>query len=467
MVSEDHLDLHLHPSGWRLDLHNLLKPILERLGRMLVVAEPCLGIGGFGELMRVGGGKYEQVDACDADENLSFFYKRRAVLIGEHREDSPYSDATFGEKGRLELHPIKKLKDCDGVVTGPPCQGYSPCGKKLGAGDERSGLLDVVLSHIEEGGQRGSLLFFTLENSGYIAYRRNGDEPVAEKIVCRLRISLPHFIVERCLVELNEYYPHSRKRCWIRGVRIDMLGSAMSVPPPLPRLPSGRVGLMGVLDLKAPSISSTEEISGTRNRANLEHYNALIREHCASSAPVDVVAFDLCRKKDGKFGSNIYLDHVPALRTRGREIFVSSVADANEPIQRRHIFRQITDGERWELVGHQPAYVACCTALEGAKWTGNSYPIPMLAVVIIPILEALAASGKVQSDGIKRLSRDELEALAAKREKERMRNYSLKQPLTIRTATLTTLMTILTTLFITMLFQTSYSSYQAKPKPDA
>ena len=91
---------------------------------------------------------------------------------------------------------------------------------------------------------------------------------------------------------------------------------------------------------------------------------------------------------------------------------VVSVADIEKPVHERRVWRFLTEAERWTLIGHKPEYSTCTGKTAGRKLTGNSFPVPMLAAVVIPMLEAVAQSRVLSPEGIKCLKEEELRKLS-------------------------------------------------------
>ena len=105
-------------------------------------------------------------------------------------------------------------------------------------------------------------------------------------------------------------------------------------------------------------------------------------------------------------------DVVLPLRVRGADILIISVTDVDLPLRDRRVIRCLTEGERCELIGHRPVYSTCCGKMLGRKLTWNSYPVPMLAAMIVPALQQVGASDALHPEGPRRMTRKQLHDLA-------------------------------------------------------
>ena len=86
-------------------------------------------------------------------------------------------------------------------------------------------------------------------------------------------------------------------------------------------------------------------------------------------------------------------DMIPTIRVRGPDYFLLSTEDLHLPWYRKRICRYLAESERFALQGHP---VEAVNAMSGKtiarKATGNAYAVPMLAQVLLPMLNQIALS---------------------------------------------------------------------------
>ena len=97
--------------------------------------------------------------------------------------------------------------DVEVLVAGPPCQPWSPVGKKGGEYDDRSLVYLQVISMIVHYAHKGSLLFFLVENSSLLA-----KSAFLRDVMQYLSAALPWFVVDYVKQDLQAVFPHSRSQ---------------------------------------------------------------------------------------------------------------------------------------------------------------------------------------------------------------------------------------------------------------
>ena len=104
----------------------------------------------------------------------------------------------------------------------------------------------------------------------------NGSPPYGQRVVDRLTKALPFFLIDSIEVHLSPWLPHNRTRRCIRGARLDVLGGAAGLPPPLPRVGDGPPLRLGdLLDFSLPSIRRSQ-ITSVTQKENLFEYEEKI-----------------------------------------------------------------------------------------------------------------------------------------------------------------------------------------------
>ena len=97
---------------------------------------------------------------------------------------------------------------------------------------------------------------FLIENSDGILSSCGGAETSFGMAILReLRDRLSGWIIDIVVIQLADFWPLSRTRAWLRGVRADLLKNRTdALPRPLCRLPGPSFQLIDFLDKSAPNI---------------------------------------------------------------------------------------------------------------------------------------------------------------------------------------------------------------------
>jgi hypothetical protein len=163
--------------GLRDWLKAWLRPC-QAMSRPLRIAEPFIGIGGYGELMRVCEIDYEPKNVYDIQDKLAQYYSHMSGLSGRD-----FKHFKFGAAGDVLKVRMEDLDDVDGVVCGPPCLRWGGNGKRQGCSDPRSDCYMRVVQWCVCLAKKGCLMFFALENSVNIMKKVHGEECMAS-ITC-------------------------------------------------------------------------------------------------------------------------------------------------------------------------------------------------------------------------------------------------------------------------------------------
>ena len=177
------------------------------------MCEPCAGISAWKSICDELGMEWCGNHVYEIDPALGRFWRRR---LQENKNDHQ-RQIQLDEKGDITVLSIEGLTgDVEAIVSGPPCQPWSPSGKQLGEYDERSVVFLQVQSMICHYAHRGSLLFFLIENSSRLA-----KTAFLREALEYFRAAIPWFVVDYVVQDLRSMFPHSRTRVWIRGLRRD------------------------------------------------------------------------------------------------------------------------------------------------------------------------------------------------------------------------------------------------------
>ena len=344
-------------------------------------------------MMGLAGITHEAVNVFDVEADLKHYHE----MLHEALDDKSLNpdSASWGPiHGDLLQVPLDALEPCDGLVSGPPCTPWANNGKRLGSADPRAAVFERIVEWVEHLALQG-MWFFLLENSTNIAAKISKEEiPFALKIKSRLEARLPDWVIDLSRSSLESFLPVRRSRCWLRGMRRDMLPMSQSIPAPLTRIGTGPVALEHLLD---PCIENCriEAMTTTKQRDNtafrIKEIFAMVEANPSHHHRIAV--FDPHRAPEKKWKSPVHYDVVPVLRTMGPPYFVISLWDLDKPTHEKAFFRFLTVGERYVLQGHRAEYSSFAkTPRHALKMTGNAYAVPMLTAVLAPMLEVTGQS---------------------------------------------------------------------------
>ncbi|NMM29225.1 MAG: DNA cytosine methyltransferase [Glaciimonas sp.] len=158
------------------------------------------GCGGFGLGAKLAG--FNVVVAVDIDETLQSAYKR----------NFPNTNVVNGDLSKLDGNDWKLLlagQEIDGVIGGPPCQGYSRMGKG-DVNDPRRSLLRYFFNTVNIISPK----FFVMENVEGLLDEKNSDE-----LYGAIKLADPKYVVlDPFIVDASKYgAPTKRKRVVVIG----------------------------------------------------------------------------------------------------------------------------------------------------------------------------------------------------------------------------------------------------------
>ena len=222
-------------------------------GSKLKLTEVCFGLGGFDKFCEIMGWDTTLVNSMDIDEQLGKFFLNLASM-GDKRAIKIANSVPFGKHvGNMLKVNLGELLDSDLLSAGGPCQGWAGHGASKGLSDPRSYVSLLLVEWIVELANRDPCLLkaIFLENSSNITRAGSGIRFQAKHITAMelvrdgLRARVPHFSFEHVIVNSEDDNGHVRGRCWIRGVRGDLLmdGELLKpIPQPL-TIPLGSRGV--------------------------------------------------------------------------------------------------------------------------------------------------------------------------------------------------------------------------------
>lgn len=242
------------------------------------------GGGGFSTGFEQGG--FEVLAGVDEDEDsLDTFDKNH---------DAPSYNIDLSEVDSEELlHRVGVDKsEIDGVIGGPPCQGFSQAGDR-NPDDERNKLVKNYFSII------GELKpdFFVMENVRAITYDRNSH--IIEYI--EERLNKTDYSYEYDVLNAADYgVPQTRKRIFILG----MLNEEPMLPDPENKGEDNWIGVSDVIDVPDGQIVSSygtqETLRGERNTRDIDQPSYTLR---ATRCLIDIIPDDYRPPEDGDIPS--------------------------------------------------------------------------------------------------------------------------------------------------------------------
>ena len=372
------------------------------LSRPLRVCEPCVGIGGLRRLILACGGQYEATAAYDVDMALGAFYsslqKHEPSAAGEN-----LAKVHIGPlQGDILNCSLLQMETCEALVGGPPCQPWSASGEKAGCEDARADVMDQTINMVIEQAWRGQLCIVVIENSSLLL-----TSPFLAEIMRRLEISVPFFRWEVCKSDLSQIFPHSRERCWLRGMRRDAM-LASELPAPLQREDlEGHIPLQSLLDT---GVQPLNPIKLSKNQqCNLVAYMEQIRIDAAKGGAGQIALFEVDRSPLKAFGTKMMYDRCMALRTTGPPIFMVMTSEVDKPWSEHTLHRYLSLEERCKVQGHE-ARLALHFPTKAAlvRGTGNAFHPLHLASMLMPMVREAFLTGVLSPAGPSSLSSQQL-----------------------------------------------------------
>ena len=397
----------LEPLPLRFDRAGLARPTFQ-FARRLAISEPCACIFSSHVSLSEWGVNYTPVNVFDKIEGYRELWTH---FFGE----ALANQFRCGREGDLLQFPLAGLQDCDGLIGGPPCPPWAANGKRKGCADVRSLVYDRLVEWIAHLALRGQLLFFAIENATGILSAASaagqGSQRYVDWVMNSFEKRIPFFSVTYHVVDTSTLTPQRRKRCWVIGVRNDVLrGQPIPSPLPIERLP--KIHLADLLNQNVQKLRP--DALEPRLRKNLADYMGALLDQVRgkkwSGAMVGI--FDLDRGFGKGWKPNIAYDEAPTFTTKTTKLFVASLTDLDiDPLDRMY-HRFLAPHERLAMQGHGPAAAQILGESALVKACGNAFPVPMVGTVVVPILEIIHDSGLVKEGRATRLSLRELRALA-------------------------------------------------------
>jgi len=284
--------------------------------------------------------------------------------------------------------PLFELENAHALVAGPPCPPWSSAEMRLGEDDPRSEVFLRVVRWVVELGQRGTLLFFVLENvPGILTTMRSSHLRFVDKILQIIYSGLPHFSCKVVQLNMSSVLPVERKRVFIYGLRKDCFENI--IPDPLPLLSLSPIRALDLLDMTLPNIVPGH-FNTLSEKDNLAMYERRIEELLGKLGTTpDIACVDLQRRFDRVWAPNINFDRFPCITTKNRSLFLLSMWDRDEKPGDRMLHRYLSLAERFILQGMRPEYAGFLQKHAAYNVAGNACPPPLVAVVALPLLESI------------------------------------------------------------------------------
>ena len=340
-------------------MKSMCEPITTGFKRKLDMAEPFHGIGGFKQFCHDVGLGCRFKLCIDIDEELEDFTKLACEKLGIPENDSQ----TFGKLGDILKYDMKKFPLIDFLSCGPTCSPWAGNGERLAMEDPRAQHYVQLVRWIIYLAKLGSLLGFQIENSKNIENEINGYQAMAKKMIDWMEEEIPTFVVRPDVIKNEKAIPHVRNRCWLRGLRGDVLfnaaGQLMAVPRPLMTFGFEPPPLRSFLLHDLPNIP-LNKWEGKKRHDHIMSAISKVQQDVQEGRAGDIAVIDIDRKAPDKkdkgrsnFGSDyVMYDKIPALRVRGPDLLLLTTHDLEKPWDEKEFCRLLSGKERFELQGH-------------------------------------------------------------------------------------------------------------------
>ena len=340
----------------RLDsaIRSIAKPVVSKLTErnvQLRLSEMCVGLGGGLEMMLRANIPVKGVNMYDVDGRYDAYYKE----LGKHR-GLHYDVVAHKVHGDLLHRPLTEFAECDVLMAGGPCTPWANTGRKTGLSHPMAAIWLKILEVTVHLGSNGALLAFMFENSENILKRIASEPPFATHVLDYFKKNLPHFVVEVARLDLSDVWAQNRSRCWIRGMRADLLANGSSlthIPKPLSTLGFERVIVDELLDYSVENIEPST-ISGGKGRNIMKFFDRIAKDIAEGVINGGLAIMDADRSEEGVYNQVFGYNALPPLRLNGPEIFVVSIFDWHLPWDSKKVCRFITEEERFAFQGHYP-----------------------------------------------------------------------------------------------------------------
>lgn len=194
------------------------------------------------DLFTGAGGLYRGFKNAGYEHLLSVEVWKPAIdtLKNNYRDIELY-EGDIRNLGGAELKSLLQGKECDIIVGGPPCQGFSTIGKRL-AKDPRNELVFEFIRIVNEVRPK----MFIMENVKGLLSANNGI--MRELLTDEFRKIGYSNTISKVLVATNYNVPQSRQRVFFMGTRDDLeLGKELAFPEPSDNIPTVGDAIMDLM----------------------------------------------------------------------------------------------------------------------------------------------------------------------------------------------------------------------------
>ena len=350
------------------------------------VCSPCIGLDAPHRAGVELGVRWLSVDCFDLRSDLA------PALRLLHGDASQHH---LGEHdGDLMSIDPSQLQPADGLVSGPPCQGFSGMGLQKHESDPRTQVVwrvarwGIVLAH------RGCLRFIILENVPNIMKKKAKGTSTGDELVALLKEELPNGweVTWETRSGRDSSLPNARLRLFITATHPSLRATATQcrvltrgVPALLKR------DIMEFLE--APASDADLNADWTDLNVNqqmntlerIRHFHA----HCENHPSCRVLIADVARDATtgSSFGEGKGIDETMTLRRNNRYLWCVPAPNMV------HFFgprgRLLKDSEKARLTGMAPQSIDMLSSLSLQTAIGNSIPVPLVACILAPVVRAL------------------------------------------------------------------------------
>ena len=260
--------------------------------------------------------------------------------------------------------------------------------------DARADVFVTVVKWVIKAIKNGGLIAVLLENVVGILQEIGGKRSFMSQVMDVLGAEAPEFLWEVAILYGEDYcIPQSRKRVFLRGMRIVFLGHGRELPPVLE--PFGKRSLEELLDLTLPA-TPREQLTGPQ-QTNLMSMLATLKKDKEAGVldGVKFAVFAVDRAEGKVYKARYKKDVCPTLTCSNKYLFVVSLIDLEfEDDDLKICFRFVHPSERLRLQGFgMEVYDALPSDACAVKAAGNAYPVPFILANVHGMIKRIHDSG--------------------------------------------------------------------------
>lgn len=356
-----------------------LRLLLSASSVPLRLISPCCGINGPAHALIAFA--LECISVGDYDHNIALYHILKRI------SSASFCGSTLGDITTVAFEHLNC--SAHALISGPPCPPFSTIGLTLGSSDTRCNIFITVLHWIIYLATHGNLKFFILENVSGILKRFRGQAPFADWVIAQLKEYLPPGW-EVIVVKLNALrcgLCQFRERVFFIGTCAAMRATRFQkriLSQPLVELP-----LVDITEIVESIPNPTDwEFASVKQKVNvmsqLETFQAM---RLADPTLSEIAVTDCCRDPNGCVDKRISIGHFRTLRTNSADVWLLPGTPQWEEVLGKY-GRRATRAEKALASGFCHEWFSELSSLEFDRVMGNTIPVQMAGIVLLPLLRA-------------------------------------------------------------------------------